>query len=120
MQINNGIYEIGGIPVLDLANEYDVPLYVYDFEAMETKYKLLIESFSGSKIKVLYACKSLTNINVLKFFKQLGSGLDTVSIQEVWTGLKAGFAPQDIMYTPNCVSFEEIKMAVDAGVPHKY
>ncbi|MEM7104255.1 MAG: diaminopimelate decarboxylase [Bacteroidota bacterium] len=116
MQLVNGKYEIDGIPVLDLVKEYDAPLYVYDFGAMEAKYKLLIKAFEGSRMKVMYACKSLTNINVLKFFRKLGSGLDTVSIQEVWTGLKAGFAPNDIMYTPNCVSFEEIQMAVEAGV----
>ena len=46
----------------------------------------------------------------------LGAGLDTVSIQEVWLGLKAGFKPEDIIYTPNCVSMEEIDMAVEAGV----
>jgi diaminopimelate decarboxylase len=52
----------------------------------------------------------------LRFFKNIGAGLDTVSIQEVWVGLKAGFAPKDIIYTPNCVSMEEIDLAVKEGV----
>ncbi|MFO7934438.1 MAG: diaminopimelate decarboxylase, partial [Bacteroidales bacterium] len=38
------------------------------------------------------------------------------SIQEVKLGLKAGFQPEDILYTPNCVSFEEIEQAVGTGV----
>jgi len=76
----------------------------------------LFNAFSVPKLRLNYACKALTNINVLKFFKSLGAGLDTVSIQEVWMGLKAGFAPQDIIYTPNCVSMEEIGMAVKEGV----
>ena len=46
----------------------------------------------------------------------MGSGLDTVSIQEVELGIKAGFKPSQIIYTPNCVSSEEIQMAVDHGV----
>lgn len=52
----------------------------------------------------------------MKLLKAQGCGLDAVSIQEVWLGLRAGFLPEEIMYTPNCVSFEEIIQAVDAGV----
>src|SRR5690606_37662863 len=39
-----------------------------------------------------------------------------VSIQEVQLGLKAGFEPQQILFTPNCVDFEEIAAAVGLGV----
>src|SRR5690606_32041017 len=58
----------------------------------------------------------LTNISVLKLLKKKGSGLDTVSIQEVLLGLEAGFSPDDIMFTPNGVSLEEIEEAVQLGV----
>ncbi len=117
MLINNNQYELsGGINPLDLVEVYGCPLYVYDTAIMERQYKQLYNAFSVPNLKLNYACKALTNINVLKYFKALGSGLDTVSIQEVWMGLKAGFAPEDIIYTPNCVSMEEIGMAVKEGV----
>lgn len=116
MEPVNGKYLIGGLDALELAREFDSPLYVYDAEIMRAKYKRMQDAFSGTRLKIKYACKALTNINVLKVFKDLRAGLDTVSIQEVWMGLKAGFAPEDIIYTPNCVSMEEIAMAVDAGV----
>ncbi len=116
MELTNGKYTIQGIPVLDIVKEFEAPVYVYDFSKMEEQYKRLKNAFSGTKMRVLYACKALTNINVLRFFNHLGSGLDTVSIQEVMLGLKAGFAPENIVFTPNCVSFEEIKMAVEKGV----
>jgi diaminopimelate decarboxylase len=45
-----------------------------------------------------------------------GAELDTVSIQEVYLGLKAGFKPEEILFTPNCVSFDEIQEAVKLGV----
>ncbi|MCG9879810.1 MAG: diaminopimelate decarboxylase, partial [Bacteroidia bacterium] len=45
-----------------------------------------------------------------------GCGLDTVSINEVLLGLRAGYAPEDIIFTPNCVSIEEIQEAVKLGV----
>lgn len=116
MELKNGKYEIGGVDALGLVEQFDSPLYVYDAEIMRAKYKRMTDAFKGTRLKIKYACKALTNINVLRVFKDMGSGLDTVSIQEVWLGLKAGFAPEDIIYTPNCVSMEEITMAVDAGV----
>jgi diaminopimelate decarboxylase len=48
--------------------------------------------------------------------RKAGAGLDVVSIQEAQLGLLAGFAPDEILYTPNCVSFEEIKEAVTMGL----
>ncbi len=116
IQLNNNRYEIGGIPVQELCNAYDTPLYVYDTAVMQRQYELLKKSFGKCNTKVKFACKALNNINVLRFFKQLGAGLDTVSIQEVWVGLKAGFLPSEIIYTPNCVSMEEIELAVKEGV----
>ena len=73
-------------------------------------------AFQNHSLKIKFACKALNNLSVLKFLRSLGSGLDTVSIQEVWLGLKAGFSPEEIIYTPNGVSLDEIQMAVEAGV----
>jgi diaminopimelate decarboxylase len=116
LTLQNGQYLIGGVPVADLVKNHDAPLYVYDTATMERQYNSLKTAFSGTNTKIKFACKALNNINVLKFFKNLGAGLDTVSIQEVWAGIKAGYNPKDIIYTPNCVSMEEIELAVKEGV----
>ncbi len=116
IELRNGEYHIGGIPVQEICNKYDTPLYVYNTATMERQYNELKNAFSGANTKIKFAAKALNNINVLKFFKNIGAGLDTVSIQEVWTGIRAGFKPSDIIYTPNCVSLEEIDMAVKEGV----
>ena len=106
----------GSVDPLELCKKYDCPLYVYDTSIMKRQYERMKNAFSVKSLKINYACKALTNINILKLFKQMGAGLDTVSIQEVRLGLMAGFAPEDIIYTPNCVSLEEIRMAVAEGV----
>ncbi len=117
MEIVNNQYQLsGGVDPLGLVEKYGCPLYVYDTSIIERQYKRLNNAFSWKKLKVNYACKALTNINILKFIKSLGARLDTVSIQEVKLGLKAGFEPSEIMYTPNCVSLEEIAQAVKVGV----
>ena len=116
MELIDNRYQINGIDVLGLAEKYGLPLYVYDTAKMQAQYDRLTKAFQGVDLRINYACKALTNINVLKFFNKLGSGLDAVSIQEVRLGLKAGFNPKDIMFTPNCVSLSEIEEGVDLGV----
>jgi diaminopimelate decarboxylase len=116
MELKKNKYTIGGLSVTDLARKHGSPLYIYDTSVMIRQYERITSSFSGARVKINYACKALTNLNVLKLFRGLGSGLDAVSVQEVELGLKAGFAPQDILYTPNCVSIEEIEEAVELGV----
>jgi diaminopimelate decarboxylase len=116
MELKNNHYYIGGIKVLDICNEFDTPLYVYDADTIGKQYKKLADAFNEVNVKIKYACKALTNINILKYLRKQGAGLDTVSIQEVNLGLLAGYAPSEILYTPNCVSFDEIQKAVDLGV----
>lgn len=99
-----------------LASEFGTPLYVYDAETIKRQYNRLNNVFSGLKLKIKYACKANTNLELMKYMHELGSGLDVVSIEEAIIGIKAGYAPSQILFTPNCVSFEEIKEAVDLGV----
>ncbi|TVQ75730.1 MAG: diaminopimelate decarboxylase [Flavobacteriales bacterium] len=102
--------------MLKLSQKYGTPLYVYDTSVMEKQYKRLKKAFSKLDTQINYACKALSNTNVLRFFHSLGAGLDTVSIEEVQLGLHSGFSPDQIIFTPNCVSFDEIRQAVELGV----
>ena len=102
--------------LLDLAETFGNPLYVYDAEKIEFQYNRLTNAFKVEKLRINYAMKALSNISVLKLLKNLGSGLDTVSIQEVQLGLHAGFTPDKIIFTPNGVSFEEIEEVAKMGV----
>ncbi|WP_196892838.1 diaminopimelate decarboxylase [Aureivirga marina] len=103
--------------LLALAEKYDSPLYVYDSEKIIKQYKRITKAFSKvKKLKINYATKALSNVSVLKVFKNLNSGLDTVSYQEVLLGLEAGFKPEDIIFTPNGVSLEEIELVAKLGV----
>lgn len=98
------------------AQTHGTPLYVYHAEKITEQYQKLTQAFSAHPTRIFYACKSLTNVSVLKHLKSLGAHLDCVSINEVKLGLLAGFLPKEILFTPNCVAFEEIKEAVALGV----
>lgn len=100
-----------------IAEQYGCPTYVYDGNKIESQFDRLENAFKGvKKLKINYAAKALTNISILKLLKKKGSGLDTVSLQEVLLGLEAGFSADDIMFTPNGVSMEEIEDVVALGV----
>jgi diaminopimelate decarboxylase len=116
MKLAHGRYLIDGLDVVELVEKYGSPVYVYQTSKMKQQYDSMLHAFKDIKVKINFACKALNNLNVLKFFKGIGSGLDAVSIQEVQLGLQAGFKPQDIMFTPNCVSIEEIIEGVKLGV----
>lgn len=105
-----------GVSLRDLAETYGTPLYVYDAAKIAEKYQLLSGAFAGMPVRLQYAAKALTNVHILRLMRSLGTGLDTVSIQEVELGLLAGFQPHEIIFTPNCVSFDEIRQAAEMGV----
>ncbi len=109
-------YEIQGVNLEEVANEYGTPLYVYDSEKILQQLNSIKGAFSELNVRIKYAAKALTNLSILRLLKSEGAELDVVSIEEVHLGLKAGFKPEEILYTPNCVSFEEIQKAVDLGV----
>ncbi|MDG1191611.1 MAG: diaminopimelate decarboxylase [Flavobacteriaceae bacterium] len=97
--------------------QHNGPIYVYEGAKIQQQYTRLKNAFSGvESLRINYACKALSNISILNLMRSLGSGLDTVSIQEVQLGLKAGFRAEDIIFTPNGVSMEEIEQVATMGV----
>jgi len=98
-----------------VAQQFGTPTYVYDATKIVDQYRKLHKSFEPLNVHLHYALKALNNVNILRILKQEGAGLDAVSIQEIHLGLRAGFDAEQIMYTPNCVSFNEIQQAVQLG-----
>ena len=100
----------------DIANEFGTPLYVYHAEHITAQYQKLTTAFSKTDTKFFYACKALTNINILKHIKSIGCNSDCSSINEVKLALLAGFIPQNVLYTSNGIHFSEIEEAQNLGV----
>lgn len=101
--------------LLSITKEFGSPVYVYDAEKIISQYKRLTNAFKVDNLRIHYAVKALSNISILKLLNSLGCGLDTVSVQEVKLGIKAGVDPSKIIYTPNGVSLEEIEEVVNLG-----
>lgn len=98
------------------AAQFGTPLYVYHAEKISNQYQQLKHAFDGVYARFFYACKALTNLAVLQHIQSIGCNIDCSSINEVYLSMKAGFNPEQILYTSNGIDFEEITAAVDAGV----
>lgn len=106
----------GGADLSRVVELTDTPVYVYDSAVMAHQVDRLKKAFLGAKTRFMYACKANANINVMRWLRQCGCGLDTVSIHEVELGLRAGFLPDEILFTPNMVAYAEYKRAVELGI----
>ena len=105
------------IPYIDIAQQYGAPVYIYDSQRIASQFDRLKSAFTSVKnLKLHYAVKANSNLSILRFIHSLGAGLDTVSIEEVKLGLLAGVPADQIIYTPNGVSIEELEEAKSLGV----
>lgn len=100
----------------NLAGEFGTPLYVYHADKIKEQYNKLTIAFKDTDSVFFYACKALTNINILRYIKSLGANVDCSSINEVRLALHAGFPPERILYTSNGIAFNEIEEAKEHGV----
>ena len=116
MELKNKKYTIQGLDLTRVAAEFGTPVYIYDAEKIKGQYEHIISSFPGVDLRIKYAMKALSNMSIVKYMKSLGAGLDAVSIQEVEVGLRVGYEPGDIIFTPSCVDFTEIEAAISLGL----
>jgi diaminopimelate decarboxylase len=99
-----------------IADEFGTPVYIYHAEKIAEQYQKLKDAFAQQDVLIFYACKALTNVNILRYVKSLGANVDCSSINEVKLALHAGFPPEKVLYTSNGIAFEEIEEAKNLGV----
>ncbi len=102
--------------LISLGQQFGTPLYVYHAEKIKEQYQKLTTAFQGTNTVFFYACKALTNINILKYVCSLGANVDCSSINEVRLAMHAGFPRERILYTSNGIAFDEIEEAQSLGV----
>jgi len=108
---------VQSIELVALAERFGTPLYVYDAERIIEQYRRFVGAFDSTlSVAVKFACKALPSLAVIELLHQCGAGVDAVSIEEVELACRAGVPPSEICFTPNCVSFDEIRAGVERGV----
>ena len=103
--------------LIEISNQYGLPVYIYDEDKIIEQFQKLENAFSEiENLKINYAIKALSNINILKIIKKIGGDVDAVSIEEVKIALYVGFKPDQIFFTPSGVDLGEIEEAFKYGV----
>ena len=102
--------------LLQLAADFETPLYVYHAEKIKEQFQKLTDAFRETDTVFFYACKALTNLNILRYIKSIGANIDCSSLNEVKLAMHAGFPRQRILYTSSGIAFSEIQAAKDLGV----
>jgi len=102
--------------VTDLAEKFGTPLYVYSAATFRRHFKAFDSAFSGLDHLTCYSVKANSNLSVLKMLAEEGAGMDIVSGGELYRALKAGVAPEKIVYSGVGKRSSEIKEALTAGI----
>lgn len=119
MRINDlGHLEIGGCDVVTLAREFGTPLYIFDEELIRSNCRKFYRAFvqTYGRAEVIYAGKAFLTLALCRIIYQEGLGLDVVSGGELYTALQSGFPPERIYFHGNNKSWDELRLALDAGI----
>lgn len=104
-----------GVPFAAIAKEFGTPLFVYDTEAIAASYRRLRAGLRPA-VDVFYSVKANPNISVCAFLRSLGAGAEVSSETELVTALRAGFAPEDIVFLGPGKRDAELEACVRTGV----
>ncbi len=101
--------------ITKIIEEHDYPLYLYDFDKIEHQFKRLRDFFPDN-LQVHYTLKANSNLAVCHHLSQLGASADISSIGELVAAIKAGFSPEQIIFTGPGKSDRELSFALKQGI----
>ncbi len=99
-----------------LAREFKTPLYVYSRERIEAAYTGYEQAFASVPHRICYALKANPSVELLKIFAARGAGADIVSGGELRQALRAGFKPEDIVFSGVGKTDEELALGLERGI----
>jgi len=112
---NQGHLFIGGCDVVDLANEFGTPLYLFDESTLRHKCREFKDEFCKyyPDTLVIYASKAFLNRALALIFKEEGLGLDVVSGGELSIAHSVDFPLDKVYFHGNNKTPEELNLALD-------
>ena len=97
--------------LLQAVKNFETPLYVYDFDAIEARL-VALRSLVHPKIKLFYAVKANSNLHLLANLKPLVDGLDVSSGGEIKQALLADYRGADLSFAGPGKTAGEIELAL--------
>ncbi|MBI4715921.1 MAG: diaminopimelate decarboxylase [Nitrospirae bacterium] len=115
-QTINGEMTCEQVPVRRIAEAVGTPFYLYSEKTLRRHFQAVDTAFDGVPHRICYAVKANPNLSILRIFAQEGGGADVVSGGELFTALKAGIAPEKIVFAGVGKMEEEIAYALESGI----
>jgi diaminopimelate decarboxylase len=106
----------GAFRLTELAKRFGTPLYVYDLEQIEARFRAFDEAFGGLDHLVAYSIKANGNLAILNRLASLGAGADIVSSGELYRARRAGIPPERIVFAGVGKTEAEMCEALAAGI----
>jgi diaminopimelate decarboxylase len=109
---------LSGVSLSEIAAQVGTPVFVYNAEAIRSRYRSLDTALSPLPHRICFALKANSNLAVLNILRELGAGVDIVSSGELARALTAGFHGGRIVFSGVGKTASELEAAIDAGVGH--
>jgi diaminopimelate decarboxylase len=109
-----GRCRVGGCDLVDLADTFGTPLYVYDETELRARCREYVEAFGAGS--VAFAAKAALFGALVRIVEEEGLSIDVASGGELHVVLSAGFPAERIVFHGNNKSTEELRAALGAGV----
>ena len=118
MDIRNGQIYIEDVPVTLLAQTYGTPTYVYEENRIRANFRRALSAFQKyyPNFRFFYAIKANNNLAVANILRQEGAGIDAASVNEILLAKKLGLGGDDVMFSGNFLSDEDIRQGLESGV----
>ena len=113
-----GHLEVGGCDVVEVADQFGTPVYIYAPDDIRARARAYIEAFESrtEDFEVLYASKAAPITAIYEICREQGLSVDVASGGELHMALAAGFEPERIYMHGNNKTEAELKYAFDSGV----
>lgn len=112
----HGTLRIAGHSVRDLERRYGTPLYILIEKEIRSRIRRFKNAFPYPHLRVQYASKCNSNLEILRIAREEGIELDASSVGEIILALLADFEPEQITFTNLYKSEQDITFAAKIGV----
>ena len=118
LEVKDNVLHIDGVSALKLAEEHDTPLFVFSENRIIHNINQLfkIEDVIDCKLKVCYAAKANSDLDILNVIREAGSDIEVNSGGELRMALKVGFTPDQINFNGNSKTEKELNLAIETGI----
>ncbi|MCG8485641.1 MAG: diaminopimelate decarboxylase [Clostridia bacterium] len=118
LSVRDGHLYMEGIDLIDLAQQYGTPLYVYSEKRLKENVNEILSSFRAfhPKTSLHYAAKCDATLANLQIINEAGSDIEVNSGGELFKALHAGFQGNQIIFNGVAKTVDEIKLAIENNI----